>query len=330
MTQYNRIKTFLLPLGYTITVSEETYYSNPEKDRQVQFQCNNNHNIDYDLNAYRTAKLKFIKKLKTDPSLVFCSECTRLSANNVRFGQYKEQVYNSSRHILLSYDTKTREANYQCGRCGKPSKTCLTNLLKSKGGCGKCETIPYRNTYTDVKQLCDEQKIKLQWTEEEYKANYKNNKQSIPFICVCGKSHSECLSDIRKGKKCQTCKVEKYKNTCLEKYGCENAFQDPEIKKKIKETFRVKYGVDHPLQNPDIFYKNRKSMFGKKEFTFPSGRKELVMGYEPLTLDFLLKNKNYLINRAIKEEEIVVGEQVPTFRYHDDKKKNILTFPIFM
>ena len=299
MAQYKNIEKFLSKLNYKLTVSNETYYSVEEDKREVKFQCDNKHDMSYNFYSFRNLKASFAKK----SNAIFCYECNRGLMNGDKFEEYKKQVYDSSRHVLVSYDTKTREAKYICGRCGNRTSTCLTNLLKSMGGCGKCETVPYRNTYNEVKQICDEQKIKLQWTEPEYKTTYQNNKQLIPFTCICGRSHSACLADIKSGKKCQDCKKEKYKSTCIEKYGCENAFQNPEIKKKIKDTFREKYGVDHPLQNPQIFYKNRKSMYGKKEFVFPSGRKEIVMGYEPLTLNFLLKNKNYLVNRPLHKKD---------------------------
>ena len=47
-------------------------------------------------------------------------------------------------------------------------------------------------------------------------------------------------------------RTKKAKQTNLEKYGCENPFQNEEIKNKIKETNIEKYGVPVPTQNPDI------------------------------------------------------------------------------
>ena len=54
---------------------------------------------------------------------------------------------------------------------------------------------------------------------------------------------------------------EKYKDTCIEKYGVEHYSQTPDFKIKIKETTFKNYGVYNPSQSPQIFerginYKN--------------------------------------------------------------------------
>ena len=51
-------------------------------------------------------------------------------------------------------------------------------------------------------------------------------------------------------KKCTSKNSEdKKKQTCLNKYGVENPFQNNQIKEKIKQTNIIKYGVEHPSQN---------------------------------------------------------------------------------
>ncbi len=63
-------------------------------------------------------------------------------------------------------------------------------------------------------------------------------KQKKTFIDKC-KNNPQYLNEIQ----------EKYKKTCLEKYGVDNAFKSEEIKNKIKETNMEKYGVEHILKN---------------------------------------------------------------------------------
>lgn len=86
-----------------------------------------------------------------------------------------------------------------------------------------------------------------------------------------GTSNPFCLQVVR----------DKYKQTCIEKYGVENVSQSEEIKKKktdtclkhfgvenflqleegrekIKQTCIEKYGVEHPSQNYEIFCKTQK------------------------------------------------------------------------
>lgn len=44
----------------------------------------------------------------------------------------------------------------------------------------------------------------------------------------------------------------KFKKTCLEKFGCENPFQNEKCKEKIKETCIEKYGVEYCTQNEEV------------------------------------------------------------------------------
>jgi hypothetical protein len=49
-----------------------------------------------------------------------------------------------------------------------------------------------------------------------------------------------------------SCSILKYKDTCLTKYGVDNAFKLDENKQKFKNTCKIKYGFDNPLKNSDI------------------------------------------------------------------------------
>lgn len=53
---------------------------------------------------------------------------------------------------------------------------------------------------------------------------------------------------------------EKHRKTIMSKYGCNNVFQNEDIKQKIKETCLKKYGVENPMQNKDILEKSYKKM----------------------------------------------------------------------
>lgn len=231
----------------------------------------------------------------------------------------------------------------------------------------------------------------------------------MDVICKCGKKFNTTLPDIERGRLCIGCKLDRSKETNLEKYGVDNPFKSEEIKHKIKESCMEKYGVDHhlknkeilekvkktnkekygvefvfhteesfinsrktmmekygvdsylktetfqsfmtknryiflekakktcldrygvdcyvksdefianypiywqraretcldrygvefPIQNPLIFSKAQQSMFSKKEYTFPNGRKAYVRGYEPRCIDLLLQEGN-------NEKDIIV------------------------
>lgn len=82
--------------------------------------------------------------------------------------------------------------------------------------------------------------------------------------------------------------VELRKKTLLKTTGFEHQLQNPKIKKKIKETNIKKYGVENPSQCPQIAEKKLKSSYLKKEYILPSGKKELIQGYEDFEIDRLL------------------------------------------
>jgi hypothetical protein len=95
-----------------------------------------------------------------------------------------------------------------------------------------------------------------------------------------------------------------YVKTCLDKYGVDHYFKTDQYK-----TFCLdKYGVDHPMKNTDIFSKAMSSSFRRKPFTYPSGRVDYVLGYEPIVLKELLEDYH--------EDDIITDIcSIPTFEY---------------
>jgi len=84
-----------------------------------------------------------------------------------------------------------------------------------------------------------------------------NCETRINFKCKCGNDNEKsfrCI--IKKGAYCKQCmeilRLEKIKNTNLEKYGVKHPIQSPSIKEKIDNTMIDKYGVKHALQNKDL------------------------------------------------------------------------------
>lgn len=166
-----------------------------------------------------------------------------------------------------------------------------------------------------VKQIVEEHGMKLLLNDSDY----KNNKQILPLECKCGRPHQAVLSDIKKDKHCQECKKEKYKETCLEKYGVENAFESEEIKQKSKETCMKKFGFEHAMRHPDIIRKSLQTAYHKVEYELPSGEKVLLMGYEPIALKELYKE-------GYREDQIKLVD-VPTFIYPDENGKQHTYIP---
>lgn len=66
---------------------------------------------------------------------------------------------------------------------------------------------------------------------------------------------------------------EKFKQTCLEKYGYEHFSSLPEIKEKKKETSLENWGYEFTLQSPEIREKSRQTCLEKYEVDNPGKRK---------------------------------------------------------
>lgn len=111
---------------------------------------------------------------------------------------------------------------------------------------------------------------------------------------------------------------EKSKITCLKNYGVENPSQSDIIKKKIKITCLKKYGCENPMQNDVISDKYVNNSFKSKEYTYPSGNKIKLQGYEAFGL-------NDLLNIEHVEEQQIFNKrtEVPEIWWVDaDNKKH--------
>jgi hypothetical protein len=124
---------------------------------------------------------------------------------------------------------------------------------------------------------------------EKYGFDYVSQSQKIK-----DKKIQTCMENFGVNNPSQSQKIkekvkEKVKATSREKYGVDHPSQSQEFKEKSKATCREKYRVDNPMQVYEIFKKNQKACYKQKEYTFPSGRKTQVQGYEPIAIDMLLK-----------------------------------------
>ncbi len=111
---------------------------------------------------------------------------------------------------------------------------------------------------------------------------------------------------------------EKSKATCLENYGVEHPMQSEEVKEKYKATCLEKYGVKHPMQSEEVSTEASKNSYKSYQYTFPSGRIEIIQGYEKHMLNDLLYKEKIL------EDDIAVSRSdVPEIWYKDlDGKKH--------
>jgi len=147
-----------------------------------------------------------------------------------------------------------------------------------------------------------------------------NGFEDYPNWCSCGNP----ITQFRKEYKWKFCSNKCKANdpdfqkqrieTTTSRYGTSNN------NAKTKQTNIKKYGVENVSQIPAVADKILKNGHRKKVYTFPSGRKVFVQGYEPQAIDELLKTYN--------EDDIVLDrKQIPTFWWNDKTGKKHRYFP---
>jgi len=78
---------------------------------------------------------------------------------------------------------------------------------------------------------------------------------------------------------------EKYEETCIEKYGVKNPFQNEEVKEKIKESNLIKYGVENSSQNEEIKENKRQTCLKKYGVKYPFQHEEIQKKYKQTCLE---------------------------------------------
>lgn len=300
--QYRNIYDFLEDNNYDVQVSEEDFIST----KSIEYKCLNGHTTKMAVTSFINKKSKY----KDDYSQL-CSTCVKNTYIEGRFINEKENILQKTGHTLLSLSNR-ENALYICGTCRSENKSNLSNLQTNLGRCPQCQNQQFKNTISIVNNNIKDTGVKI--------LDYKNNKDVLAK-CICGKVYKTRVNDIKRNKLCSKCKIYRTETTNIEKYGCRNVFQNKEIKEKINYTCLEKYGVRHHMQNSAIFSKSQKSCFSKKEYTFPSGKKTYVRGYEPYCINDLLK--------SYTEDEIVTETvDIPIVKYKKhNTKKNAIYYP---
>jgi hypothetical protein len=286
--QYNNILKHLQD-HFIINTTLEDYSKMDEKLREFTFTCKlKNHINTLKHTSYINKRSLFTKENKSLQD--FCVHCVDEKDKENDIENYKEQILEKTGHLLLSYDTKSRDAEYICGNCNEHSKTHMTNLLHHNlGNCSKCQHIKFRLSYDKLKNDIESHGFKLLTKENEY----TSNKQKLDVICKCGYQYQTYLVSIRQDKHCKVnCKTEKCENTCLEKYNERNV-----------------------MHVNNIFYKCQETFSTTKEYKFEeTGRIITIQGTEDIVIKYILNNENKLLKRKIVENDILQNN-IPNFKY---------------
>ena len=217
----------------------------------------------------------YLNNLKETPKCVVCgNKCTYHKSMKYMFGSYC-----GNKCWMNSNKIKEKAVN------NVPNKIKEMSLIESiyyKNNNGLRSTEDYiknshPNDYNKIIEYSKRFDDGISWVEKIYL--YLNNLDTIPKCLYCGKN-VEFLT-FRKGYRtfCSTkcsgsspqtqlkiyntlhdgnyenkLKIsrEKYKQTNLEKYGCENVLQNEDIKNKRKKTNLERYGCENALENVEI------------------------------------------------------------------------------
>jgi len=141
----------------------------------------------------------------------------------------------------------------------------------------------------------------------------------LPLYMICDFCNQEYETTWRKYTKlpqgkdaCNSCKELKRTNTCIEKYGVTNVFQEFSVKEKSKITCLEKYGVEHAIQNKEIMNKaeNNKKVSNKKKYGVESvfslssvQQKSKETNLERYGCEYSCQNKDIIAKRCLTVKE---------------------------
>ena len=174
----------------------------------------------------------------------------------------------------------------------------------------KSKFISPKYNYDTLKEFCDKNEIELL-------ADYKNVKLNAGYYIEGKCQNNECPNLFNKkmhklintNGMCNRCIFEKAKEvrkkTNLKNIGCENYFQNEDIKQKIKETNKIKYGVEYVIQNQDIKNRIKQTVLNKYGVEHISYCKEIQdkitqTNIQKYGVEHLMKKPEYLDNMLKK------------------------------
>ena len=250
-----------------------------------------------------------------------------LTEQNIKLRTKQEATKNPKRWELTK---NTQFAKYGCYAASNPivfEKRRLTNIKRY--GCEhpmQNKGLREKNRITFLKhhgvdliiQKLD--KIQIEDIVNLYKSGY-----GIPYICKKYKVSRNVICKIFKDQNIkirtpqesgeQSKKWEQIKETQFKRFNGNYAGFDPVIVEKRKQNCLKKYGCEHHMQNSNIIEKQNNSARLIKH-TVIDGKKFSYQGYE-------LKAINKLLQQGYKVDEIISGKKnIPRFKYFYNGKNH--------
>lgn len=240
-TQYRNLCEKLESQSITVKTIEEEFL----QDRRICYICAQGH--ESCLSAQSLVNKSAPKKSKEVTTL--CAECVYLD-------KMKKKAMEATQRLGFEVVNVSRKGEsviveYRC-TCGNTSSTDIRNLVKSSRTCSclKCQNNDNKVDFSVLQQAFLDRDCLLLLASPEL---YTNNKQKLPFRCVCGNDKATIVyHDLIRGRLCGKCKIERSRQTSIEKYGVSNPSKHEDVKKKIVQTMQHNHGVDYAQQSESI------------------------------------------------------------------------------
>lgn len=256
--QYNNFVKRMKFLRMKVETTEEEFL----REKNFSFTCEEGHTSTLEASALRNklAPKSFNKLLSV------CAKCNRRIPILNRLNEKFQEL----RFRLISLDDDNINLIYKC-HCGAETKSNTKSMFREgrTSVCPKCQNNDNRTDFEQIKKDFAECGCELLITPDEY----KNNKDKLRFRCVCGSESEIVHNDIKRGRLCMNCKINRSRETSMLIYGVDNPSKSDKIKDRIKQTNIDRYGVPYAQQNPVIHAKTEatcEEKYGVKwVFTLP-------------------------------------------------------------
>jgi len=231
-------------------------------DKRVQYACPVGHVSSLAKQAFinKTApsKLRRVAEGEEAPPLSLCAVCNSLAHTHARALEATKQLGFELLGVDRSENGQHHRITFRC-HCGSTSSTTWNNLHreviemnkdKKRPSCRHCQNDDRRKEFAAIQRSFQDRGCLLLL---ENPADYRNNRQPLPFRCACGNEEALItFHDLCRGRLCGSCKTQRAKDTCLAKYGVDNPSKSDEVKQKIVKTNLERHGVSYPQQSAVI------------------------------------------------------------------------------
>jgi hypothetical protein len=122
-------------------------------------------------------------------------------------------------------------------------------------------------------------------------SKYQNGHTKLNFKCICGRNGFISYSKFQQNRRCSNkeCVDTRKKATNVIKFGEISYALTPEYKERYRNTCIEKYGTEHVMHSVEIHERIEKNARKFKLYTLPSGKQIKIQGYENFALDTLLQ-----------------------------------------